>query len=133
MADFHEALPEPQPPQRDPWHLPVILDAKALLRRYREPRASYRGLERIEHYEAVEIVVTTDGPFPIRALAPVLYVGDEPVDHWEIDGRNAYRFFAYERERLSEGATLALGWPDDRRPRQREGEHPRLHVEEPEE
>jgi hypothetical protein len=118
MADFHEGIKEPKPPRRDIWRLPRILDIKSIRRRYSEPLVSYRGLERVEHLEAVEIVVSTDGPFPIRALAPVLYIDDEPVDHWEIEGVNEYRFFAFEPERLKDGAPIALGWPDDRRPRE---------------
>jgi hypothetical protein len=118
MADFHEAIRQPQPPKRDIWSLPRILAVQAVRRRYREPRVSYRRLERVEHFEAVEILVQTDGPFPTRALAPVLYVGDERVDHWERAGKNAYRFFALEPERVRDGAPIALGWPDDREPRQ---------------
>lgn len=118
MADFHEAIRQPQPPKRDIWSLPRILDVQAVRRRYRKPRVSYRRLERVEHPEAVEILVKTDGPFPTRALAPVLYIGDEPVEHWEMEGKNAYRFFAFEPSRVRDGAPIALGWPNDLRPRQ---------------
>jgi hypothetical protein len=117
MADFHEAIPEPRRPARDPWFLPDIRRVEAVLRRYRRPRVTYEGLERIEHKQAVEILVETTGPFPVRALAPVLYVGDEPVADWEREDDSRYLFFAFHTERLEKGAPLSLGWPGDREPR----------------
>lgn len=118
MADFHEGIEQPRPPRRNLWRLPNILEARAVRRRYHEPLVSYIGLERVEHPEAVEILVTTDTPFPVRALAPVLYVDDLPVDHWEIEAQNTYRFFAFEPDRIADGASLELGWPGGRQPRQ---------------
>src|SRR4051794_16630389 len=112
MADFHGAIPEPRRPVRDPWYLPDIRRVEAVLRRYRRPRVTYERLERIEHSQAGEILVATSEAFPIRALSPVLYVGEEPVPEWEMEGGNAYRFFAFDPERLEEGAPLSLGWAD---------------------
>jgi hypothetical protein len=119
MADFHGAIPEPRRPVRDPWYLPDIRRVEAVTRRYRRPRVTYEGLERIEHKQAVELLVETTGPFPVRALAPVLYIGDEPVPDWEREDDNRYRFFAFRPERLEEGAPLGLGWPGDPEPRRR--------------
>jgi hypothetical protein len=117
MADFHEAIPQPRRPARDPWYLPDIRRVEAVLRRYRRPRVTYEGLERIEHKQAVELLVETTGPFPVRALAPVLYIGGEPVPDWEREDDNVYRFFAFAPERLEDGAPLGLGWPGDPEPR----------------
>jgi hypothetical protein len=130
MDDFREGIPEPQPPKPDLSRLPRIIDVRGVLRRYREPRVTYSGLERVEHHEAVEIVVTTDSPFPVRALAPVLHVGDVPIDHWEMEGENVYRFFAYEPDRLTEGAPTTLAWPDDPVSWQRPADA-RLRIEQP--
>jgi hypothetical protein len=117
VADFLEGIKEPRPPRRDLWYLPRILQVEAVLKRYRRPRVIYEGPERMESKQGVEILVKTSGPFPARALSPVLYVGDEPLNEWETAGENTYRFFAVDPSRLKEGAPLALGWPDDLRPR----------------
>jgi hypothetical protein len=117
MADFHGAIPEPRRPVRDPWYLPDIRRVEAVLRRYRRPRVTYEGLERVENKQAVELLVETSDPFPVRALSPVLYIGDEPVPDWELEDDSHYRFFAFRPERLEEGAPLSLGWPGDPVPR----------------
>lgn len=67
--------------------------------------------------EAVEFVVETDEPIPIRALAPVLYVGDVPLTEVTADDPTHYRFVALQPEVLEGDAPLSLGWsgrPQDR-------------------
>jgi hypothetical protein len=113
MTDAFEGIPQPHPSSPDPWPLPRIVDVEVALRDYDAPRVTYRGMERVEHRQAVEIVLETSGPIPARALSPVLYVGDELVEDWETVGPNHYRFYAFEPERLQDDAPLAIGWPDD--------------------
>ena len=62
--------------------------------------------------DAVEIVVTLKSPLPIRAMAPVLHVGDarltesEPVDK---EGKQI-RFWALDRTQLKPGAPVSMAW-----------------------
>ena len=59
---------------------------------------------------AIEFTVTTDGPFPVRALGPALYVGQTAVIESEQVEGERYRFLAFEPDALEEGAPIALGW-----------------------
>ncbi len=58
----------------------------------------------------VEFLVETDAPIPVRALSPVLYVGDEPVTEVVADDDTHYRFIAMRPESLRQGAPMTLGW-----------------------
>jgi hypothetical protein len=49
-------------------------------------------------------------PFTIRALGPVLWVGDEPLTVAEGDGKNVYRFFSFNPPALKADAPISLGW-----------------------
>ena len=113
QQSFHEAIPEPEASRPGLWHLPELLDVRALRRYFRKPRITYAGLQRVEHETAIELTVTTDAPFPVRALSPALYVGEEAVIDYDPIGAGVYRFFAYNPEQLKEGAPIALGWPGD--------------------
>jgi hypothetical protein len=128
MTDAFEGIPQPHASQADPWPLPRIVDVEIAPQDYDAPRVTYRGLERVEHRQAIEIVLTTSSPIPARALSPVLYVGDEPVEDWETVGPNRYRFYAFEPGRLQDDAPLAIGWPDDEESRREaEQRYRRLH------
>lgn len=96
---------------RPDWKLPAILDIRIArvpfkAREYRHFKSVYA-----EYDEAVEFLVRTDGPFPIRALSPVLYVGDEAIVEGEPVEKGTYRFLAFELDRLEPGAPITLGWP----------------------
>lgn len=96
---------------RPDWKLPAVLDIRIAripfkAREYRHFKSVYAKYD-----EAVEFLVRTDGPFPIRALSPVLYVGDEAIVEGEPAEKGAYRFLAFELDRLEPGAPITLGWP----------------------
>lgn len=59
---------------------------------------------------AVEIEVELSEPFFIRALGPVLWVGDEPLTITEGHGKETYGFLSFAPERLKDGAPIALSW-----------------------
>ena len=101
---------EPEGPTSDLWRLPRVLELEVRTVRYRRPRTTVSDGELREIRDAVEITIRTDGEFPIRALAPVLWVGDEPVMESERLGENQYRFHAYDPARLRVNAVIALGW-----------------------
>lgn len=102
-----------EPSQRPPdiWSLPEIIDVCAVLVRFKNPLIRYDGQRRVEHKEAVELMVKTAGPIPERALSPALMVGDVAVDDYEVTGENLYRFYAFEVKELREGASMRLEWP----------------------
>ncbi len=82
------------------------------------PRLRYVRSYLSHSAEGVELLVRTDGPLPIRALPPVLYVGDVAVVESAAVGERQFRFLALEPERLAAGAPIVLGWygqaPHDR-------------------
>lgn len=103
---------EPRIPKPDMFALPNILKIEITRVRFREPRPYYVGQERIESSRGAELRVRTDGPIPIRALSPVLYVGDAAIDAYEEIGENHYLFTAYRVDELKEGALISFGWLD---------------------
>jgi hypothetical protein len=99
------------------WHLPVLLSVEAYRVRYETPRRhTIRGKDHKIH-EAVEVVVETSEPFPVRALGPVLYVGETALTVAEEDGDRRYRFRAPDSQRLEPGAPIAIGWNSPGAPR----------------
>jgi galactose mutarotase-like enzyme len=131
MTDAFEGIPQPPAERAERFPLPEILNVEVNQRSYDAPRVAYRERERIEHRQAVEIDVTTSSPIPARALSPVLYVGEEPVEDWETVGPNHYRFFAFEPERLPDNAPLAIAWPGQEESRREAAEPFRLDRPEP--
>jgi len=106
-------------PHRDRslWQLPEVLSVETRHAVYREPRIYWVGTEDRRARQAVEFLVRTSAGLPIRALSPVLLVGDVPVGECRQEGKNLYRYFAFEVERLQPGAPISLGWPNRPRPR----------------
>lgn len=102
---------EPIRTRPDIWTLPEIIDVCAVLVRFKKPLIRYNGQRRVEHKEAVELMVKTAGPIPERALSPILLVGDVAVDDYEAAGEDRYRFYAFEVKQLREGAPIGLEWP----------------------
>lgn len=113
---------QPEPGGRGvSWHLPQILAVEALRIAYAPPAYHVVAREYRAVSDAVEITIQTDGPIPERALAPVLFVGDEQLTESEPAGVLRYRFFGFEPDRLREGAPLALGWTVANSPRVESG------------
>ncbi|MFA5924545.1 MAG: hypothetical protein WC856_25205 [Methylococcaceae bacterium] len=102
--------PEPRVPKPNLFALPKILNIEVTRVRFREPRPYYVGQERIESSTGVELLIRTDGPIPIRALSPALYIGKAAIDAYEEIGTNVYRFIAYRVDELKEGAPISFGW-----------------------
>jgi hypothetical protein len=89
--------------------LPKIVSLEIRRRRFDVPRRVTRlGVD--QHYnEALEFKVDISEPFPIRALGPTLWVGEEALTSADVDGLT-YRFFAFEPEKLTPNAPISLGW-----------------------
>jgi hypothetical protein len=94
------------------WSLPEIVDIKIMRISYQGPKRRFFVSYLAKYTEAIEFLVKTTGPFPIRALSPVLYVGDVAVTENESVEELLYRFLAFEFDRLEEGALISLGWTD---------------------
>src|SRR4051812_43045800 len=60
--------------------------------------------------DAVEFIVKTDRPIPIRALGPALYIGETPVTEVTQIRPNTYRFVAPTRKDLKQDAAIRLSW-----------------------
>lgn len=97
-------------PTPDIWRLPEIVSVKAVRVRYRKPVQYAEGAARKETDQTIEFQVTTSEDFPIRALAPALFVGDIAVAEGKQIGDRQYRFVAYGTPRFMENAPLSLGW-----------------------
>jgi hypothetical protein len=121
MTPSDAQQPEPSRPEPDISFLPDVLAVEAALRTYRKPRYRARGSEIVEVKAAVEITVTTAAPFPERALGPMLLIGAAQVTESERVGPNRYRFYAYDFERLKDGAPIRVGWFGQPRPRRQTG------------
>src|SRR6266511_4192942 len=87
--------PIEQPPSPDLWRLPGILDVRVRERHFEPPRrVTTAGVDHAVS-DAVEIEVRLSEPFQVRALGPVLWVGNQPLTIAESDGELTYRFFAF--------------------------------------
>jgi hypothetical protein len=93
------------------WALPRVLEVEFRPVRYPEPRPYYVGSERRQTSEALEILVRTALPLPIRALSPAIYVGDVPVEDYEVAGPNLYRYLVFNPGALLAGSPVSFGWP----------------------
>jgi hypothetical protein len=93
------------------WSLPKVLSIKAVRVRYKKPKVYSVGRKTREAPEAVELLVQTSGPLPVRALSPALFVGDLVLTDYEPAGDNLYRFYAFAPADLKQGAPISFGWP----------------------
>jgi hypothetical protein len=106
-----------QPASPDLQRLPDVLDVQVRTRRFDPPRrTTSHGVDR-QVESAVEIELRLSEPFTIRALGPVLWIGEEPLSSAESDGGVIYRFFSFEPDRLRVEAPIALSWGDRDSPR----------------
>jgi hypothetical protein len=83
---------------------------------FHAPKLEYfkSSLERYTH--AIEFVVETDGPVPVRAYGPALFIGDVEVNQSERVDDTTWRLLAFEPVRLKTGAPISWGWMKDPKP-----------------
>ena len=98
-------------PGGEQFNLPGILGLEVSRISFDPPKRFGVKGRMLEKREAVSILVRTAGPLPILDLTPVLFIGDVIVDDYEPVGKNLYRFFAYDIDRLRPGAPISFGWP----------------------
>lgn len=95
----------------DLWPLPRVLSIAVRRVEYPQAKVYYVGSQRRETRRAVEFRVATDAPLPVRAVTPVLKVGNITVPDYTTEGGNRYRFVAYEPDGFQADATIRWGWP----------------------
>ena len=110
MTDYSQR--EPDAPRSD-WTLPKVLDIKIKKIPYQAPKLRNFKSSLEQYKEAIEFIVKTDGPIPIRALGPVLYVGEAVVGEGSEIKKNQYRFLAFEFDELKSEAPISLSWPGE--------------------
>jgi len=107
---------EPRPPRPD-FDLPEIRRVHAEQSTFAPTRRNFES-DLSASEDAVDIIVETAAPIPIRDLGPVLYVDGVPLAEVTQEADNVYRFVARNRQDLHDGASLSLGWtgssPDER-------------------
>jgi hypothetical protein len=94
------------------WELPEVVNVDIRSATFQPRKSRHVASPLAERPNAVAIVVTLKAPMPIRALAPVLFVGDTPLTESEAvdaEGRQL-RFWGFDRARLAADAPIALGW-----------------------
>ena len=106
-SDSGERMPDA--PRAD-LSMPKMLDVKIRKTTF-EPRPLRNFVSSLPSSgDAVEFIVKTDGPIPIRALGPALYVGETPITEVSELGPNTYRFVAPMRKNLKRNAAIRLTW-----------------------
>jgi hypothetical protein len=89
--------------------LPDVVSLHIRHRQFDPPRRVTKGGVDRDIAQAVEFEVEVSERFPIRALGPALWIGDQALTVADSDGL-IYRFYASEPERLANDAPIALGW-----------------------
>jgi hypothetical protein len=84
----------------------VAFEAPAL-EHFRSSLARYR--------EAIEFIVQTDGPVPVRAYGPAIWVGDVEINYSEPIDETTWRLLAFEPQDLKSGEPISWGWMKDPR------------------
>lgn len=105
--DSGERMPDAARPD---FLMPKILDVQ-IRRTLFEPRPLRNFASSMPSSDkAVEFIVKTDGPIPIRALGPVLYIGEIAVTEVSELGPNVYRFIAPTAQEMTRNAKIVLSW-----------------------
>ena len=92
-------------------NLPEVTAVEITRIRFDPALRFYREGRLVSASVAIELLVRTSATLPVLDVPPILFVGDVKVDDSALVGQNAYRFRAYDIERLTRGARISLGWP----------------------
>jgi len=109
-TDAGSPIPPRRPPSRD---LPPIRQIRIRRVPWDAPELEHFRSSLAKHKEAIEFMVETEGPVPVRAYGPALFVGDVEVNQSECVGERTWRLLAYEPKRLIPGAPISWGWMKD--------------------
>ncbi|MBF6221736.1 hypothetical protein IU479_26915 [Nocardia abscessus] len=99
---------EPRQPRPD-HDLPRVKSVQSRTTRFTPRRRNFTSaLPELDY--CVEFLVETDSPIPVRALGPVLHVGDVVLTEVEVYDETHYGFLALGPEKLDLNAPVTLGW-----------------------
>ena len=101
--------------QNQNFKLPQIENIEIKLIPYEVPKLRYFKSSFSKYSQAIEFLITTDAPIPVRALSPVLYIGEMPLTEGETIKENSYRFLAFEINELKDNTPIYFGWQGDRK------------------
>jgi hypothetical protein len=101
--------------QNQNFKLPQIENIEIKLIPYEAPKLRYFKSSFSKYSQAIEFLITTDAPIPVRALSPVLYIGEIPLAEGETIKENSYRFLAFEINELKDNTPIYFGWQGDRK------------------
>ena len=93
--------------------LPRLLKLRMRRIPFQPPELEHFTSSLSRYKEAIEFIGETDGPVPVRAYGPALYVGDVEVNQSERLDETTWRFLAFEDEGLKPGAPISWGWVKD--------------------
>lgn len=103
----------PDAPRAD-FSMPKVLHVQIRATRVEAPRLRNFTSSLPAGDDAVELIVETEQPIPIRALGPALYVGDTAVTEVTEVAPRTYRFVAPTSRGLERDAPIGLGWTGQR-------------------
>jgi hypothetical protein len=101
--------------QNQNFKLPQIENIEIKLIPHEAPKLRYFKSSFSKYSQAIEFLITTDAPIPVRALSPVLYIGEMPLTEGETIKENSYRFLAFEINELKDNTPIYFGWQGDRK------------------
>jgi len=99
--------------QNHNFNLPNIKDIRIQQITYKPPKHRYFESSFSKYKEAIEFKVLTDGPIPVRALSPVLHIGNTSLTEGESLSPNEYRFLAFKINELENNAPIYFAWQGD--------------------
>jgi hypothetical protein len=108
-SDKSSKIESGRPPR---WDLPAITQIQIRAAVY-EPRATRNFKNPLTAArQAVEFVVQLASPLPVRALGPVLWVGETRLTESESldQAGTELRFWSFDRSALKEGAPISMDW-----------------------
>lgn len=109
MSDSGQLEPTQQPPAPE---LPEIVDLTIVRAPFEPPRLRHFESVLSRYDEAIEFHVHTSEPLPIADVSPMLYIGQMLLTEMRGDAdEREYTFYAFDEERLEEGAPIAFGYP----------------------
>lgn len=94
------------------WNLPAVTAVEIRAAAFKARASKHVARAMTDVADAVHIDVKLDAPMPMRALSPVLWVGDKMLTECEATNQagTSLRFWALEPRALADGAPLALAW-----------------------
>ena len=99
--------------QNHNFSLPNIKDIRIQLITYKPPKHRYFESSFSKYKEAIEFKVLTDRPIPVRALSPVLHIGNTSITEGESLSPNEYRFLAFKINELEDNTPIYFAWQGD--------------------